>query len=297
MAPPIQGLAARIQARLAALGKSLTATPTRTAATAGAGLTAAGIAGTAGYNAMQAPTGSVPGANEAMSGMTGKMETPIERNPAPKPPQAPSASGTTQSPGSFFGKRVASTGAKMGLVGGLGLAVGVGAGAMAGRRAKKKQPGNMGKTTLGAEKMAEINPLLATGIALPGVLGAVGAFQGVRKAPRGRKLAGAGKGAVKGIGGGLGALAGLGAGALGGLSAGAGLEGAGHPDMGALAQRGLTFGGGLAGHALGSSLAEKLVGSEDDDGYHYKVGADTVCNQFETRPSRRSLLHRGLSGS
>lgn len=270
-----------VKALVSRLRQAATKTPLRTAATVGATGTAAGIAGAGAMGAFNG-TPKLPEAPQVLQGMSGGMNTTLERQPVQTPAMAPSASGTTQAPGMFSGKRIGATGAKLGLAGAVGAAAGFGAGALSGRKAKKKQPGNMGKTSFGTKQA--MDPMVATGVALPGVLGLVGAARGFAGASPGKRLKGAGRGAVKGVGGGLGALAGLAAGGLGGLSAGAALEGRGHPDAAALAQRGLTFGGGLAGHAMGSGLAERLVGNEETDNEE-KYGSDrgTTLSRLASR--------------
>lgn len=272
------GLAARMKTILGGFGKRMqsgmgkvlpkpmVSTPTRAAATAGAGLTAAGVAGTAAYQSM----GKVPGAQQAVQAMGGKMETPLARQPSPT---AAAASSQGAQPMGLMG-RLGAASAQIrpttALAAGIGAGAGVAAGYGAGRKAKKKQPGKVGKP---AEKAA-MDPLLATGIALPGVFGAVGAARGFKKAPRGRRLKAMGKGALRGVGGGLGALAGLGVGAIGGYAAGAGLEDAGHPHLADVTSRVSTLGGGLAGHQLGDKLMGKLIGDEEDEGVQFKYGMD-----------------------
>lgn len=289
----LQGLGARIRARLAnAVPKALTKTPARTAATAGVAATGAGIAGKALYDAAQgggnaAVPPRVEGAQEAFQGMFGKMDTPATRSPA----AAPSASGTTQAPGTLSGRRSLSTGAKVGLVGTLGAAAGFGAGALMGRRGKKKPAGNLGKSTMPDSSMtkaafSDMQLLGAGAAAFPLVGGAYGAIQGARKAPRGKRLVGAGHGALRGVGGGLGAMLGLSAGTLGGLSAGAALENHGHPLAGELTSRVSALGGALGGAHLGSAAVDGLLNTDDEDeGQSYKYGSDgrTSFSRYASR--------------
>lgn len=288
----IKGLGERVRARLGKiLPEAMTKTPARTAATVGAGATAAGVGAKALMDlsqhgdSVQVQSGA-PGADQALQGMLGKMDTPTVRQ---TPQAGVSASGLTKAPGTLGGPRWGTTGAKMGVATAIGAAAGFGAGALSGRKAKKNQPGKMGKTAFGPPKLAADLPMMAAGAAaFPLVGGLAGAIHGVATAPRGKRLKRLGQGALRGAGGGLGALAGLTAGTLGGLSAGAALE-PNHPLAAELAQKSLSLGGAMGGARLGYKAVDHMLNNDDeDDGYSYKYGSDagSLLSRFSSRHAR-----------
>ena len=125
----IKGLGERISARLGkVLPEAMTKTPVRTAATVGLGATATGIGAKALMNMtqhgddVQVQQGA-PGADQALQGMLGKMETPAARQ---TPQMGVSASGLTKAPGTLGGPRWGTTGAKMGVATAVGAAAGFG---------------------------------------------------------------------------------------------------------------------------------------------------------------------------